>query len=175
MAETYSILMPADLMPPDSVKPLIARAVEEVEALAVSRLKGARVTVRDLLPSDLGLTNDVWYETTGATANQWENSDVADKEIADNTFVCIWGLTVLSDEPSVSAVKLKVSNAVKAIWALDKLVPRDVKVGIADSPIIITQNMKVTIQHYVKTANAGIEIAFDGCVVEKEGLKINAP
>jgi len=174
MAETYSVLMPIDLLPPGGPQLFIDAAIDKVEKTAIDRLKGARVTVRDLLPSDLGLTNDVWYETTGSSANTWEDSDIADKEIADNTFVCIWGVTILSNEPSVSALKVKISNAVKAIWSLDKLVDRDVKVAVVKSPIIITQNMRVTIQHYVKIANAGIEIAFDGCVVEKEGVKINA-
>jgi len=174
MAETYSVLMPVDLLPPGGPQLLIDAAINKVEKTAVDRLKGARVTVRDLLPSDLGLTSDVWYETTGSSANTWEDSDIADKEIADNTFVCIWGVTILTDEPSVSAVKIKIANATKAIWALDKLAEREAKVAVAKTPIIITQNMKVTIQHYVKMANAGIEIAFDGCVVEKEGVKINA-
>lgn len=172
MVITKSVLIPIHLIPESKFDAYREAAIAKVIEEATAALKGQRLVVRDLMPTDLGLSNEVWYETTGATANQWENSDIADKEVADNTFVCIWGVTDLGEAPAVSALKFTIGGAEQAIWNLDKMIKMEHRAAIALSPLIISQNIALTIEHYVKQADAGVEIAFDGVVCEKEGLKL---
>jgi len=172
MVATRSILVPIHLVPVDKIDGIREATIKKREEIAGRDLPGDKLITRDLMPSDLGLTNEVWYETTGATANQWEDSAIAANNIADNVFVCIWGVTDLSDEPAVSALRITVGGAKVAIWNLDKMIQMVHKAGTTLSPIIITQNTPITIEHFVKVANAGVEIAFDGCVVEKEGINL---
>lgn len=172
MVATRSILVPIHLIPVDKIDSIRETARAKLEEIAARDFPNDILVTRDLMPTDLGLTNEVWYETTGATANRYEDSAIADKAIADNVFVCIWGVTDLSDEPAVSALRITVGSSKIAIWNLDKMIQMVHKAAITLSPIIITQNTKITIEHFVKIANAGVEIAFDGCVTEKEGINL---
>jgi hypothetical protein len=169
------VLLPIDLIPLEELSTIRVAALNTLIAEAQTQLPGLTLVVRDLMPSVLGLSNEVWYETTGSSANTWENSSIASKTIADQTFVCIWGITILGDEPSVSALRFTIGHAKVAMWNLEKLFTMEHKAAVTLSPLIITQNVEITIERYVKVANAGVELVFDGAVCEKEGknLKIS--
>lgn len=168
-----SVLIPIHLIPDSVINDWREDFLKQVVEQAKTGLKGnVKMTVRDIVPSDLGLTNEVWYETTGATANQWEDSDIDSKAIEDKTWVCIWGVTDNSETPAVSAVRFDVGGAKLALWHLDKLNRLQHRTAIARSPIIIEPSLELTIEHYVKVANSGVDICFDGVVVEREGLTL---
>jgi hypothetical protein len=173
MLTTKSVLVPTDLLPSQEISLLIKNHIEATEVRARKDLPTARLVTRDLMPSDVGLSSEIWYETTGSSRNTWEDSDIASKSIADDTYVCIWGVTILSEDPAVSAIRIVVGDARKAQWTLDKILEHQVKVGIALSPVIISRNMTITVQHYVKVASAGFEMSLDGIVVEKEAITLN--
>lgn len=168
-----SVLIPIHLIPDSVINDWREDFLKKVIETAKTGMKGnVKMTVRDIIPSDLGLTNEVWYETTGASANTWENSAIATKAIADKTWVCIWGLTDNSETPSVSALRFDVGGAKQALWHLDKLNRLQHRVAIASKPIIIEPSLELTIEHFVKIANSGVDICFDGVVVEREGLTL---
>jgi len=140
------------------------------------RAKGGRknLDVRDLMPSDIGLTNEVWYERTGSSDNTWENSAIASKSIGKERWICIWGITDNSEVPSVSALRFDVGGSKVALWHLDKLNRLEHRAAIAMSPVIISEGISLTIDHYVKVASSQVEICYDGCVVEVSGKKLRA-
>jgi len=170
-----SVLVPLHLIPPETIKDLrdgyIKLAVEE----AIRGTKGKRsLDIRDLFPSDIGLTNEVWYERTGSSDNTWENSAIATKTISDGRWICIWGVTDNSEVPSVSALRFNVGGSKVAMWHLDKLNGLWHKAAIAMSPIIVSEGITLTIEHYVKVASSQTELVYDGCVVEVSGKKLRA-
>lgn len=171
MLVLQSVLTPIRNMAPERLDSLQQGALARLLEIAEKDLKGPekRLIQRDLMPSDLGLTNEVWDETTGGTANTFENSDIASKTIADQRFIVIWGLIDASETISVSALRFTIGSSKVALWNLDKLAEDPNRQGVALSPIFISQNTPITIEHYVKVANSGTKLILVGAVCEKEG------
>jgi len=170
-----SVLIPVRAMAPERVDSLEAVARSKLLEVAMRELKvktDEKLVMRQMMPTDLGLTNEVWFETTGATAKQYETSGIASKEISDERFVAITGVLDNSEGAPVSALRFTVGGSKVAEWSLDRLSQDGYREGIALSPIIITQNQAVTIEHYVKTANSGTEIILIGIICEKVGKKL---
>ncbi len=167
-----SILVPITTVPTSKIDSIREAVIAKLIELAMEALKlpdDGKLITRDLEPSDLGLTNEVWYETTGATANTWENSDIASKTIADERLVAITGVVDASEGTPVSALRFTVGSSKVAQWNLDRISKTLEREGVTLSPIIITPNQVVTIEHYVKVAGSGTEIGFVGVVCEKVG------
>lgn len=170
MLKLQSVLNPIRNMAPERVDSLEEAALTKLQEIAERDLGDDKsLVIRDLIPSDLGLTYEVWFETTGATANTWENSDIADKTVADERFIVIWGIIDASETIAVSAIRFTVGGSQVAKWSLDKLAMDPNRQGAARSPIFISQNTDITIEHYVKVANSGTELIFVGAVCEREG------
>lgn len=171
MLVLQSVLTPIRNMAPERLDGLQQLALDKLLEIAEKELKGTekRFIQRDLMPTDLGLTNEVWDETTGDTANDWEDSDIASKTIADQRFIVIWGVIDASQTISVSALRFTVGSSKVAEWNLDKLAQDPNHQGVALSPIFISQNTPITIEHYVKVANSETELILVGAVCEKEG------
>jgi len=185
--EVESILRRLDEVKPERVEGIIKATARQLEEVARRDLGGARLVIRSLMPTDLGLTNEEWTEASG-TDNTWAETTIADATIDDNTFIAIYGCRFASlpaADPPISAIRFTVGSAVKAIWNLYPLwVPYVVTTsgaaayhaiaGIAETPIIVTQKIALTIEEFVVEATTNYKLAFDGLVVEKEGQKINA-
>lgn len=170
-----SVLLPLHLIPPERIADLRDGFIQLTIEKAVEGTEGKKkLDVRDLMPSDIGLTNEVWYERTGATKNTWENSAIASKKIADGRWICIWGVTDNSEVPSVSALRFDAGGSKVALWHLDKLNGLQHKAAIAMSPVIVSEGISLTIEHYVKVAASQTELVYDGCVVEISGKKLRA-
>jgi len=186
-----SVLVPVDEMRADRVDGIRRAAILQCAKVAAETLKGAKLTVRDLVPTDLGLTNNEWTETTGATDNQWEDTSIADQTIDDDRFVVLWGCRFITlhqvsnvPAPPISALRIDVGGGLVAQWDLypivnsytintgtaagEKAAIRPIA-GITESPIIITQGIAVTIRRYVIETATTYKLAFDGAVAEKEG------
>jgi len=173
--QIQSVLVPLHLMPEQRIADLRDGYIKLVVETALAGTKARKLLdVRDLLPSDIGLTNEVWYERTGSSKNTWENSAIASKTIADGRWICIWGVTDNSEVPSVSALRFDVGGSKVALWHLDKLNGLEHKAAIALSPVIVSEGISLTIEHYVKVASSQTELIYDGCVVEVSGKKLRA-
>lgn len=166
-----SILVPIGIMPKERIDDLNMAALRKLIEVTAEELKldEDKLITRDLTPTDLGLTNEVWLDLTGGTENAWENSNIASKTIADERFIAITGVIDASDEPAVSALRFTVGGAKVARFSLDRINDQKVREGISLSPIIITQNQPVTMEFYVKNMNAQTEIKLVGIVCEKSG------
>jgi len=175
LVNIQSVLIPLHLLPPEKIDDWRNGFIQlAIEAAAEGTKGEKRLDVRDLMPSDIGLTNEVWYERTGATKNTWENSAIATKKIADGRWICIWGVTDNSEVPSVSALRFDAGGSKVAMWHLDKLNGLQHKAAIAMSPVIVSEGISLTIEHYIKVASSQTELIYDGCVVEVTGKKLKA-
>lgn len=175
LVQIESVLVALHLLTPERIQDLRDAFTMTAIDAAVKATEGKkRLDVRDLMPSDIGLTNEVWYERTGTSDNTWENSAIASKAIGRDRWVCIWGITDNSEVPSVSALRFDVGGSKVALWHLDKLNRLEHRAAIAMSPVIVSETINLTIEHYVKVASSQVEICYDGCVVEVSGKKLRA-
>lgn len=149
--------------------------LEEVMAREYQKMApGKDFVIRNLQPQDFGETNNIWNETVTATQNAYENSIIASQNIPDNSLVGIIGLIDTSENQPVLAVRISGGNSRRAQWDLWCIVSDertlDARTGYAETPVLITQNLNVTIQYYVRASNpAAIQsagIAFLGLVAE---------
>jgi hypothetical protein len=182
-----SILVPKDEIPLDRLDGIKSAAVRMLLQKAEEALPGKELVIRDLTPQDLELSNNEWTETSGSSDNAWDDTTVASKTIDDNKFVAIVGCKVLSGHttPPISALKFTVGGSEVARWDLYKAfrvytltssgaVQHDNPVCYTEGPIIITQNMSLTISEYVIEASTAYKLAFVGYVCEPEGKTLKA-
>jgi hypothetical protein len=182
-----SVLVPKDEIPLDRLDGIKSAAIRMLLQKAEEALPGKKLIIRDLTPQALELTNNEWTETSGSTDNAWNDTSIANKTIADNRFVAIIGCKVLSGHttPPISALKFTVGGSEVARWDLYKAfrtytlttsgaVEHDNPVCYTEGPIIITQNMSLTISEYVIEASTPYKLAFFGYVCEPEGKTLKA-
>lgn len=181
-----SILMPRDDVPVDVIHAIRMGSIEKLVQVAREDLgSGMRLTVRDLLPVDIGYTNQEYTDTSGATDNAYAATSISADTIANNTFVVVWGVRlhfpiVGVTSPPVTVLRWTVGGARVAQWSLYNIAhtqhPDNVEAfgirpitGISLSPIIIRQNMPLTVDAYVVTVSTGFVVTYDGAVCEPEG------
>ena len=150
------------------------RMIDELTKKAVEqlRLPPDQLTVRMLRPQDLGLPNGASTFNV-ATANA-DNAIVSAQVIADNRFVGING--VLIGESGTSVVtQLRISRAGKdkRIWQIQDINFTESNIVWFDDPVIIEQNMPITINAYALATDAEWRATFLGAVVEKKGLLVD--
>jgi hypothetical protein len=173
-----SVLVPEDFLAPETKELIMFKTLEmTVEKAREDTLGKKSLTVRDLLPQDIGFGNQAWNEQTGTTSNAYEDSQVASDSIADDTWIGICGVQDQSTIPSVSALRWDVGGTRVAQWNISMINSGDHpnKAGLTLSPIIVSRNKIVTIQHYIRQGGnrkGSTELAYIGYVVELEGLTL---
>lgn len=140
--------------------------------------------VRNLLPSDLNESNNIWAETVTATGSAYQDTQIAGQNIPDDTAICLFGLVDTSDPQAVTQLRITSGQGVRAIWDLFPIIGSsptitgglECRTMYAMTPIIITQNMNIKIEYYVRPFSPqvirGVEIAILGLVAEKVGKNI---
>ena len=177
---TESVLRSARLLSDEEIRKRYRFTVEQTVKAARETLgPGVKITTRDLLATDLAETNNIWSGQTGSTASAFENSIIANQAIANEAFVGLYGVLNLSTVNSVSHNRITVGGKKVAQWSLFQIIGGDesgdvrVRTGIAGAPIIISQNITVLIENYVRVATEGYELVYLGVVAEKAGKTID--
>lgn len=146
-------------------------------AVPVLRVSQDKIIVRDIQPysgGDLDFTYRTWYETTGASANVYET--MTSGTISDRRFIGIYGIKDSAEYASVSKIRIKVGNSIKAIWQLEGLYSLNggPRIGFSPSVVLIPPNTPYTIERFVLDASAPTQIVLKGFVVEAYG-KVLSP
>ena len=169
------------------------QAIRKLEALTMDRLGAeTKLITRDLTPTDLGLTNEEWTDTTGSTDNDYENHVIAGGStytIANRVFVVIWGVRNLTPATGagtqvVTRFRVTVGGSRVAEWSLmgtwqyqspDTTEAAVIKplAAIADDPIFVEQNLELKLEQYVTTTSGDFRIALEGAVCEPSGLTLH--
>ena len=179
-----SITHRVDELKPEVVYGLKRKAKHLAFLAARKEFPNRRLIVRDMTAQDLEITYIEWTDTIAA-ADQWENHQVANKTIDDGRFVAIYGCRMmqlhLTDTLPITALKFTVGSEV-ARWDLykaygataDGITLASVEQGfmppgiIAESPIVIPENMTITIDQWGPNTIAFV-LALEGVVCELEG------
>jgi len=186
-----SILLSADGLKPETVDAIRNACISGSVAEAHRRFGPTQnLTVRDLEASDYSFTNNVWTDTSNATANAWNAIAQAAFTVATGTVIGIYGIRVgflmnaTITQPSVTGFRLDVGGARVAQWNVEKLMlataliatPANVfaygqqwPLGVTKSPIIVGEDITVTIYEYTRTASTVYYPIWEGVAVEKEG------
>jgi hypothetical protein len=182
---TESVVRPANQLSIDHIDDLYNNAREALYSSHVRAMGGeGNYVIRQLLPSDLNESNEVWAETVTASGSSYQNSQIAGQTIPDDTSVCLYGLIDTSDPQPITQVRITSGQGVRAIWDLFPIIGSDLTVSgdithrtmYAMTPVIITRNINVKIEYYVRAFSPqvirGAEIAIIGLVCENAGLNI---
>ena len=182
---TESVVRPANQLHVGHIEDIYNEAREAVYSAHLQAMGGdGNYIVRQLLPSDLNESNEVWAETVTASGSAYQNSAVADQTIPDDTTVCMYGLIDTSDPQAVTQLRVTSGQGVRAIWDLFPIIGSNPSISgdiicrtmYAMTPVIITRNINIKIEYYVRAFSPqvirGAEIAILGLVVENQGVNI---
>ena len=167
-------LIPASELGEGQAAAIRNEIIRQVVAMAMKGLGKLEkdIVVRDIRPlADLDYTYEDWRETTGATANTYE--DMCNSSMADGRWVVIFGVKIDPDSPSCSMLRFSVGGAERAIWQLQALGARDDYVGLSPFGIVIPPNAPYIISRYVRSVSKTANIVLKGVVVESRGKVVS--
>lgn len=182
----------ADELPPEVVWGIIKAAKDLAFLAARTAYPKADLVTRVLSPQDLEQTNIEWGDTTGSSADAWEDHLVVTKTIDDGKFIAIYGCRnhqlFEADGLPVTAFKFIVGGSEVARWELTKAYDTITSVGITpanivggayggrlcitDAPIVVSEGITIDMDQWVATASTAFVISLEGIVVEKAGITL---
>ena len=189
--KTISILRLERELGPERIASLIDDSLALLVETAFDIFKGADITIRDLRPTDLPVpTNEEWVDASGGSDNAWDVMTMANNTaIDDNLCIAIWGVRILAVDvdlaPPVSLYRFTVGAAIRAFWNVTHLFSLNnagtaagevhgINQGAyADSPIIVTQNQTLQIEHYTIETSVTYRPVFLGAAAERVGRTLN--
>ena len=177
---------------PSELKPEVVDAIRNAcEAAAIAKaieLWGdIRLTSRDLNGTDMAYANNVFTETSNATINQWNAMAFGAFAVARATVIGIYGLRIQTlpdatiDFPPITGVRIDVGGARVAQWHTQQgdtytsaasTAPLHAIPLVTKSPIVIGEDITVTIFEYTRTASTVYVPCWMGVTIEKEGTTL---
>ena len=164
-------------------------AVNQTEAIAESHFSGRNFTIRDLVPSDMpGNSNNEWTETSGSDNEYATTTAGSGSAIADDTIICIYGLTMptatATSAAIISTLRFTVGASLRAQVDLHEIITLEqggtgageavaARKGFMVTPIVITAQQTLKIEEY-GTASGTYEMFFHGFVAEIQGKTLEA-
>ncbi len=128
-------------------------------------LPESELTVRSLIPQDLGLTT--WSLNLAAVG--W-NSGVINTAVADNRFLCITGVSYAGT--SAESVRVRVGASTVANFNIERIAGITTTHHIDIAPILAQQNLPVVVDIYASAISATDNVILVGTTVEKRGMVI---
>jgi len=147
-----------------STSPTTCRGRAIALAMQQLGLPESELTVRSLLPQDLGLTT---WSLNLASANSW-NSGVINTTIADNRFCCITGVSYAGT--SAEQVRVQVGASTVAQFSIERATGITTTHHIDIAPILAQQNLPVRVDVYASAISATDNVILEGITVEKRGM-----
>jgi len=164
-------LKPLDVLGKEEVRSLEEDVKERLLELAVSQtgIPRERWVIRDLLPSDLGLSTDEWkFDYTSANAY----NTVIDTTVPDRKFIVIFGIAILDPAPVATVIKFKEAADIKDVIEIEDLLVKREPEGYLEEPIEYEQKDKVKIEIYATATKTGEKIVLKGYIAELKGETI---
>jgi hypothetical protein len=191
---TESVVRPADQISDGYIEDIYNNTREALYASHIRSMgTDGNYLIRALVPADLGEATtgpaaaaNVWAETvtTSGTAG-FQDSKIASQNVPDDTSVALYGLVDSTvGGQNVSQIRITSGQGVRAIWDLFPIIGSDPDISgstrcrtmYAMTPIIISRNMNVLIEYFIRPSNPtitrGVEIALLGLTCESSGAYI---
>ena len=137
-------------------------------ALAMQQLglPESELTIRSLIPQDLGLTT---WSLNLAAANAW-NAGVINTSVADNRFLCITGVSYAG--AAAEQIRVRVGASTVAQFSIEQVPGITTTHHIDISPILAQQNLPVVVDVYASAVSATDNVILEGTTVEKRGMLV---
>jgi len=152
--------VPAEAVPTTCQGKAIALAKQQLG------LPESELTVRSLIPQDLGLTT---WSLNLAVANAW-NSGVINTSVADNRFLCITGVSYSGT--AAEQVRVRVGASTVAQFSIEHVPGITTTHHIDISPILAQQNLPVVVDVYSSAISGTDNVILEGTTVEKRGMVV---
>ncbi len=183
-----SILTPVELLKPEAIDAIRNAAVVAAVNKAAD-LWGQRqpLTIRDLNGTDMAYANNVMTETSNAGANAWNAMAFGAFTVPTATVIAIYGITLNANwavaipELPITGIRIDVGGSRHAQWNIQGLdqkaaaastFPTRGLSGVTRSPVIVAEDITVTIYEYTRNASDAYDIVWLGVAVEKEGVTL---
>jgi len=127
-------------------------------------LPESELTIRSLLPQDLGLTT---WSLNLASANAW-NTGVINTNVADNRFLCITGVSYSGT--AAEQIRVQVGASTVAQFSIEQVPGITTTHHVDISPILAQQNLPVSVDVYASAISATDNVILEGITVEKRGM-----
>ena len=154
---------------PTSAQPLAVPTTCRGKAIALAKqqlgLPESELTVRSLIPQDLGLTT--WSLNLAAVG--W-NAGVINTSVADNRFICITGVSYAGT--AAESVRVRVGASTVAQFSIEMVPGITTTHHIDIQPILAQQNLPVVCDVFASAISATDNVILEGITVEKRGLLI---
>lgn len=185
--EIRSIFLPANQLKSEVVDAIRNACENAVLAKARELWGDIGVTLRDLNAADMAYANNVFTETSNATINQWNAMAFGAFTVARATVIGIYGLMVqvihdaTIDFPPLTGVRVDVGGARVAQWHTQSIdtyssaantAPLYAIAGVTKSPIVVGEDITVTIFEYTRTASTVYVPVWLGVTCEKTGTTL---
>ncbi len=180
--------------------PLVAVKEETVDAVRNATIASAvnkaselwgpaqALTVRDLTGTDMGYPTNDMTETSNGGAAAWNAMTNCNAfAVPTATVIGIYGI-MLSYKPDatilqmpITGIRIDVGGSRRAQWNIQTLdqfehaagtAAYTPKAGITKSPIIVAEDITVTIYEYTRTATTVYKCVWLGVAVEKQGVTL---
>lgn len=149
---------------PSVAEPTTCR--EKAIQLAIQQLglPESELTIRSLIPQDLGLTT---WSVNLASANAW-NSGVISTNVADNRFLCITGVSYAGT--AAEQIRVQVGASTVAQFSIEQVPGITTTHHIDITPILAQQNLPVSVDIYASAISATDNVILEGVTIEKRGM-----
>jgi len=155
----------------EEVRALEEDVKEKLLEIAVSRtgVPRERWVIRDLLPTDLGLSADTW-SFDYATANAY--NQIIDTKLGDRTFIIIFGVAINDPAPKATVIKFQRAAQVKDVISIEDLHVVEEPIAYFEEPIVYEENEDVDIYVYATETKTGEKLILLGYIAEEKGKTI---
>lgn len=154
---------PAGVSAPVSAVPTTCQ--ERAISLAMQQLglPESELTVRSLIPQDLGLAT---WSFNLAVAGTWNT--VINTSVADNRFLCITGVDYSGT--AAEQVRVNVGASTVAQFSIEQVPGITTTHHVDISPIFAQQNLPVRVEVYASAISATDNVILEGTTIEKRGM-----
>lgn len=171
VTESYrSVSIPSAELSVDEYRAIRQEAVRKIEdAIKAKGKSPADYAIRDLQPTDLGFSNDVWKYTYSAATTE---ENIVNMTIGDDTFIAIYAVANRSTNPVTTRLTFyKGTIPLKKINVEDMYV-EDVPKKVLDEPLVWSESDILKIVGYAESASTD-RLIFKGFIAEPKGKTVS--
>jgi len=171
VTEAYrSVSIPSAELSTDEYRAIRQMAVKKIEdAIRAKGKNPADYAIRDLQPTDLGLSTDVWKFTYSAATTE---TNLVNTTLGDDVFIAIFAVENRSSTPLTTRLTFyKGTIPLKKINVEDMYV-EDVPKKVLDEPLVWSESDTLKIVGYAENAGED-KVIFKGFIAEPKGRTVS--
>lgn len=164
-----SLSVPSAELSIDEYRALRQAAISRLEEAI--RAKGKRPTdyaIRDLQPTDLGFSTDVWSHTYSAGTTE---ENIVDMTVGDDTFIVIFAVANRSSSPLTTRLTFYKGTIPLKKINLEDMYIEEVPKKVLDEPLVWSESDGLKIVGYAESAGTD-RLIFKGVIAEMKGKTV---